>query len=55
MGVGSRNVEKEAFLEKNSYILDDEVPVELTKLKKVIQKLDLVTVRHDVKVVRKGF
>lgn len=29
--------------------------VELIKLKKVIQKLDLVTVRHDVKGVRKSF
>ena len=55
VSIGSGNVEKEAFVEKNSYILDDEVPVELTKLKKVIQKLDLVTVRHDVKVVRKVF
>ena len=53
--IGSGNAEKEAFVEKNSYILDDEVPVELTKLKKVIQKLDLVTVRHDMKVVRKVF
>ena len=53
--IGSGNVEKEAFVEKISYVLADEVPVELTKLKKVIQKLDLVTVRYDVKVVRKGF
>ena len=52
---GSGNAEKEAFVEKISYVLADEVPVELTKLKKVIQKLDLVTVRYDVKVVRKGF
>lgn len=48
-------LKKEAFVEKISYVLADEVPVELTKLKKVIQKLDLVTVRYDVKVVRKGF
>ena len=53
--IGSGNAEKEAFVEKISYVLADEVPVELTKLKKVIQKLDLVTVRYDVKVVRKGF
>ena len=53
--IGSGNVEKEAFVEKISYVLADEVPVELTKLKKVVQKLDLVTVRYDVKVVRKGF
>ena len=53
--IGSGNVEKEAFVEKISYVLEDEVPVELKKLKKVIQKLDLVTVRYDVKVVRKGF
>ncbi|MFQ7526070.1 MAG: hypothetical protein ACLRL1_08680, partial [Streptococcus salivarius] len=53
--IGSGNAEKEAFVERISYVLADEVPVELTKLKKVIQKLDLVTVRYDVKVVRKGF
>ena len=53
--IGSGNAEKEAFVEKISYVLADEVPVELTKLKKVIQKLDLVTVRYDVRVVRKGF
>ena len=53
--IGSGNAEKEAFVEKISYVLADEVPVELKKLKKVIQKLDLVTVRYDVKVVRKGF
>ena len=53
--IGSGNAEKEAFVEKISYVLVDEVPVELTKLKKVIQKLDLVTVRYDVRVVRKGF
>ena len=38
--IGSGNIEKEAFVEKISYILADEV-----------QKLYLVTVRHDVKVV----
>ena len=53
--IGSGNAEKEAFVEKISYVLEDEVPVELTKLKKVIQKLDLVTVRYDVRIVRKGF
>ncbi|MDU2962915.1 effector binding domain-containing protein [Streptococcus salivarius] len=53
--IGFGNAEKEAFVERISYVLADEVPVELTKLKKVIQKLDLVTVRYDVKVVRKGF
>ena len=53
--IGSGNAEKEAFVEKISYVLANEVPVELTKLKKVIQKLDLVTVRYDVRVVRKGF
>lgn len=53
--IGSGDVEKEAFVEKISYILADEVPVELINLKKVIQKLYLVTVRHDVKVVRKVF
>lgn len=53
--IGSGNVEKEAFVEKISYILADEVPVELIKLKKVIQKLDLGTVHHDVKGVRNSF
>lgn len=53
--IGSGNAEKEAFVEKISYVLADEVPFELTKLKKVIQKLDLVTVRYDVRIVRKGF
>ena len=55
VSIGSGNVEKEAFVEKISYILADEVPVELIKLKKVIQKLDLGTVRHDVKGVRNSF
>lgn len=53
--IGSGNKEKQAFVEKISYALADETPIQPTEMKQVIQKLHLVTVRYDMEIVKKGF
>lgn len=53
--IGSGDKEKQAFVEKISYALADETPIQPAEMKQVIQKLHLVTVRYDVEIVKKGF